>query len=135
MIEPTATAKLLRAGANRAVNPNVIGGMRLASEIIRPETVTFLDSMMRQHGNGDVWRFQELVVSAKSSLIGKTLAESGLKEAGRISVMAVREPGQERFLYNPPADTRFIEGIVVVMLANTDDIEKVKKKYGKPVLS
>ena len=46
--DPATEAKLLRAGANRVVNSNIIGGLRLASEVIRPETVTFLDDLVRR---------------------------------------------------------------------------------------
>jgi voltage-gated potassium channel len=39
--------KFLRSGANSAISANYIGGLRMASELIRPETTTFLDTMLR----------------------------------------------------------------------------------------
>ena len=39
--------KFLRSGADAAVSHAFIGGMRMASELIRPDTVTFLDKMLR----------------------------------------------------------------------------------------
>ena len=39
--------KFYRAGANYVVNPSFIGGMRMASEMIRPNVVSFLDRMLR----------------------------------------------------------------------------------------
>jgi len=42
------TDKLLRAGANSTVSPNRIGGLRLASEVLRPHVVSFLDLMLKE---------------------------------------------------------------------------------------
>ena len=39
VIAPDAAPKMVRAGANTTVSPNMIGGRRLASELVRP-TVT-----------------------------------------------------------------------------------------------
>jgi voltage-gated potassium channel len=44
--EISARDKFLRSGANTAVSANFIGGMRMASELIRPATVSFLDTML-----------------------------------------------------------------------------------------
>lgn len=40
-------SKLRKAGADVAVTTNYIGGLRMASEMLRPAVVTFLDRMMR----------------------------------------------------------------------------------------
>ena len=42
-----AASRLRQAGADGVVSPAQIGGMRLASELIRPSVVTFLDQMLR----------------------------------------------------------------------------------------
>ena len=63
--------KFYRAGANYVVNPSFIGGMRLASEIIRPHAVSFLDRMLR--GNDEC-------VSRKLQLV-KGLPGSGIRSA------------------------------------------------------
>ena len=36
VIAPDAAPKMIRAGANATVSPNMIGGRRLASELVRP---------------------------------------------------------------------------------------------------
>ena len=46
--DPQAELRLKRAGADAVVSPNRIGGMRMASEMVRPQVVTFLDNML--HG-------------------------------------------------------------------------------------
>ena len=39
--------KMRKAGADSIVSPNLIGGLRMASEMIRPAVVSFLDKMLR----------------------------------------------------------------------------------------
>ncbi|MCB9569816.1 MAG: NAD-binding protein [Myxococcales bacterium] len=47
-IHASAIQKLKRAGADAVVSPNMIGGMRIASELVRPHVVRFLDDMLRE---------------------------------------------------------------------------------------
>ncbi|RMF02783.1 MAG: hypothetical protein D6768_07440, partial [Chloroflexi bacterium] len=56
--EKNNRSKMEKAGADRVVSTEIIGGMRIASEMIRPEVVKFLDRM----GNaaGKTIRFTEL---------------------------------------------------------------------------
>ncbi|MEY2669651.1 MAG: hypothetical protein RJA59_2289, partial [Pseudomonadota bacterium] len=46
-IDVRAEAKLRRAGADCVVSPNAMGGLRMVSEMLRPEVTTFLDTMLR----------------------------------------------------------------------------------------
>src|SRR3972149_2536720 len=43
--------KFLRSGANTTVSTNFIGGLRMASELIRPDAVNFLDTMLRDNSS------------------------------------------------------------------------------------
>ena len=44
-------SKLMRAGADRVVAPEVLGGRRMATSIMRPATVQFVDTIMHRQGN------------------------------------------------------------------------------------
>lgn len=68
-----STEKMIRAGADGVVLPQFIGGMRMASEMIRPAAVTFLDKMLK--GKEGATRVEDVVVSKGSLLVGKTLAD------------------------------------------------------------
>lgn len=49
--------KLKKAGADSIVSPDFTGGMRIASAMIRPHVVTFLEEMLRAQGN---YRIEEI---------------------------------------------------------------------------
>ena len=46
VIAADAAPKMMRAGANATVSPNMIGGRRMASEIVRPTVIQFIDQML-----------------------------------------------------------------------------------------
>lgn len=113
-------AKMRRAGASAVVSPNFIGGMRLASEVIRPRAVEFLDMMLRQKEG--TMRVSEVVVTAGGPLDGRTLGELDLPAARGVQVLALREEGAAGFRYNPPPSTRLLPGQVIVVLGEVERI-------------
>ncbi len=50
------------------VSPSRIGGLRMASEMVRPKVVSFLDNMLRDQENG--LRVEEVTVQAGTSAVG-----------------------------------------------------------------
>ena len=54
--------RMLRAGANSTVSPSHIGGLRMASELIRPHVVGFLDTMLKEQGK--TLRVEEIEVKS-----------------------------------------------------------------------
>src|SRR3954447_19879492 len=69
--------RMMKAGANSVVSPNLIGGMRLASEVLRPHVVGFLDLMLREQSR--TLRIEEIVVPTNSPWIGKSLGDIALR--------------------------------------------------------
>ena len=60
--------KLRRAGADRVVNPQSIGGARIAAFVLQPNVTEFLDVVM--HDRGLQFRLEEILVPAQSSIAG-----------------------------------------------------------------
>lgn len=122
--ESNAEAKLLRAGANTAVSPTAIGGMRIASELIRPNVVLFLDQMLR--GRDPTLRIEEVVVPATSSLVGAALQDTTIRRHTDVLVLAIRNPDGS-FQYNPGPEFVLGPNVVLVVLAKTDDLIKLRE--------
>jgi len=113
-----------RAGADYVVSPNFIGGMRLASEMIRPHVTSFLDRMLR--GQGDT-RVEEVQVQPGSSLEGKALAESGIYEKAGLRPIAVSVGGKENFVYNPDDTIVLATGSIVLVIATPAELKKLRR--------
>jgi len=119
--------KLLRAGANSAVSPNLIGGMRLASELIRPSVVSFLDVMLRDQVS--TMRVEEITVGEGSPWIGKTLRQMDLHGRFELLPLAVCKPDGE-LKYNPRDDTSLASGDVLVVLGEVANTWKAREAAG-----
>ena len=72
-VDPAARKKFARSGADAVVSTNVIGALRLASEMVRPTVVNFLDQMLRL--KEETIRIEEVKVTSKSPLVDQNLIE------------------------------------------------------------
>jgi voltage-gated potassium channel len=127
-VEARSKDKFLKAGADSVVSSNFIGGMRIASEMIRPAVVSFLDEMLRDPQSST--RFEELDIKPGSKVAGKTIHEAGLFERAGVLVIAYRTIGSDRFVYNPPASTVLARDSVMVVLGDSETMPKVRALIG-----
>ena len=88
--------KMKKAGADAIVSPNAIGGLRMASEMLRPTVVSFLDIMLRDTGIN--LRVEELPVP--ESFVGRPISALNLKRFSHTLLLAVKTKGD--WVYNPP---------------------------------
>ena len=123
---PTA-AKLKRAGANDVVLPALIGGMRIASQIVRPTVVQFLDEMLRDKHLR--YRIEEICVPAGSPYANKTIGNIAEAKLADALVMAVREPGGKT-VYNPPSTQVVGANGWLIVLARMDEVLKFRAALG-----
>ena len=91
--------KLLRAGADRVVNPQSIGGARMAAFVLRPHVAAFLDVVM--HEETLEFRLEEIGIGADSPVAEQTIRDS---EAPRPHGRAgARRPPRGRDVPHEPA--------------------------------
>ena len=111
--------KLARAGADRVVNPQHIGGARMAAFVLRPHVAEFLDVVM--HESNLEFRLEELQVAASSSVAGQTLREAHLRDRSGALVLAVRSDDGS-FRSNPPPETVLEAGQVLIAIGTEDEL-------------
>lgn len=122
-VDGGAEAKLRRAGADRVVAPNAIGGMRLASEILRPNVAEFLDLMLRDPEH--VMRIEEATVAPGSRVAGRSIGAVGLRKLCDVLVVAARMPGG-CFTFNPGAELVLEPGLTLIVLGERDEVQKLR---------
>lgn len=115
--------KLHRAGADSVVSPTLISGMRMASEMIRPHVVSFLDVMLRDKDR--TIRVEEVTVPIGSKAMGKTLRDLEVNRRTGLTVVAIWHPETAKFEYGPNGDSRLDEGTVLIVLGNVDNLPKL----------
>ncbi|MBI2353804.1 MAG: potassium channel protein [Deltaproteobacteria bacterium] len=117
--------KLRMVGADRVVMPNYIGGLRMASEMIRPSVVSFLDAMLRSRDA--TVRVEEIRITVNSPLVGKPLSETGVLGMEGVTVVALTDnDGSCRF--NPPRETMLKPDDVIIVMGVVDRISAMKAR-------
>jgi len=126
-MEKDAPPKMLRAGADRVVAPNLLGGMRIASEMIRPDVVEFLDVMLRDREQNT--RIEQVSLPPGSPLVGRRLADTKIRKNTDVLVIAMRK-SDGAFIYNPGPETVLTEGSTLVVLGARDSVIKLRTSLG-----
>jgi len=126
MINDKIKPKLKMAGADRVVSPNSIGALRMASEMIRPTVVNFLDSMLRSTRSS--LRIHQITVIENSVLAGKKISESRLMDKYDLLVLGARQETEE-IEFNPSPDRILDAGLTLIVMGEVDNIVNARKAF------
>ena len=99
----SSKSKLVRAGADRAVNPQLIGGRRMAAFALQPHVADFLDIVM--HDEAVEFRMEQVEIAPGSPLAGRSLLQAALGDTTGVLLLAVRSSGTGAFLAHPSQET------------------------------
>lgn len=124
VVEAEADKKMRTAGASATVSPNIIGGRRLASEVVRPAVVLFLDKMMGDREKN--LRFEEVTIPKGSGYIGKQLRVVPFRREANVLVVAIRDANGE-FLYNPGPDYVLRADEVLILIGGVEGVTRLKE--------
>ena len=122
-IDESSVAKLMRAGADRAISPYAIGGHRLAHLILSPTVVDFFETALRR-GN-EALNIEALAVSAESPATGRTLEALAVRQATGATVLAIMRDGNP--VVNPPGDMALAAGDRLLALGTREQLERVER--------
>lgn len=122
--------KLRRAGADRVVNPQAIGGARIAAMLVEPHVAEFLDVVT--HEAGVEFRLSELTLAPGSPLAGCTLGGAHIRRATGALVLAVRDPSGS-FLTNPTPETVMTGGQVLIAIGTQQELAALAAMAGDEV--
>jgi voltage-gated potassium channel len=116
--------KLRRAGADRVVNPQSIGGARIAAFVLQPHVTEFLDVVM--HDRGLQFRLEEVLVPPGSSVAGQSIRAAQLRDRTGALVLALREQ-DGTFNTNPSPDTTIHPGQVLIAIGTPDELGALER--------
>ena len=119
---------MMRAGANATVSPSQIGGLRMASEVIRPHVVGFLDRMLKEQGS--TLRVEEIEVDASSKWAGTALHDLNLKGQYNLLILGLTNRGtggDSDLIINPPDDAVVPSQGVIIAMGDMKDIQRARQ--------
>jgi voltage-gated potassium channel len=115
--------KLVRAGADHVVNPQRLGGDRMAAFAVQPHVMDFLDVVM--HDGSLEIRIEEAPVATNSPLAGATVADAGVLERTGAQLLALRD-ADGTFRTNPGPSTCVTAGQVLIAMGTADQVAALR---------
>jgi len=119
-LDVQSAGKLAKSGADAVVSPGRIGGLRMVSEMVRPSTVTFLDSMLRD--NRTNYRFEDVPVT-REGLTAGILYKAARAEGAGIAAIRLADG---TFDINPADDRPLKKGETAIALATPEQVIKLR---------
>jgi voltage-gated potassium channel len=129
--ESSSVAKLERAGADRVVNPQELGGARMAAFIARPHVTEFVDVVM--HDRNLELQLEEISLPAGSAAKPRTLGDTDWSRPGGALILAVRDGAGGRFISNPSPDTGVGPGTVLIAMGTEEQLRDLADAVGSPL--
>ena len=120
----SAEPKLTQAGADRVVNPQSIGGERMAALVMQPAVADFLDVVM--HDGSLEFRLAEIVIAHTSPLAGLSLRDAHVRDRTGAMILAMRD-GAGNFRTNPPPEEIIDPGEVLIAIGTNAQLESLRQ--------
>ncbi len=125
--------RMLRAGARATVSPSHIGGLRMASELIRPQVVGFLDLMLKDQSQ--TLRVEEIEIDASSPWEGKHLSDLEIQAKHNLLVLALKNvegSATPKLWVNPPDTLVVRAGAAIIVMGDVNHIRKARSEARSP---
>jgi voltage-gated potassium channel len=120
-----STSKLRRAGADRVVNPQLIGGRRMAAFALQPDVADFLDVVM--HDASLDFRIEQIEIGPASVLRGQTIGDAALAETTGVVLLALRPTSSGEFVPNPSSDVRLDAHSILIAVGTPGQLAELRK--------
>lgn len=120
----SGSQKLMKVGANKTMSAVEISGKRIASLMIKPNIISFLDVVTKV---GDVeMDLEEVIVKKGSYLENKDLIAAQIPNKTGLIVLAIKRNKDKKMLFNPPGNYTFETNDVLIVLGREDQVEKLR---------
>jgi len=116
--------KLLKAGADRVISPYSIGGRRLASLLLRPTVVEFMDVVM--HSTEIELIMEEVLVHKRSPFVGATMADARNRCMTGVNILAIKKKDENRMIANPSPDIIVESGDRLVVFGTREQLKELE---------
>lgn len=127
--DEASSQKLLRAGASEVIAPYVLGGVRVAQAILRPNVHEFIDVTTRSAHLA--LQLEEVLVAQGSALDGVRV--EGNRVHSELDVIVVAVKGQQSAMRFNPGRTTIKAGDVLVMMGPRSELDRAEKMAKSPL--
>jgi voltage-gated potassium channel len=126
--EETSYKKLKLAGANNVIMPDRIGGDHMASLVVIPDLIEFIDNLTVIDG-GDNTNIEEVAAESLYDVSEpKTIRDLDLRKKTGCTVIGFKKP-DGGYLINPEPETLVVAKAKVIVLGRAEQIIRLHKIY------
>lgn len=117
--------KLKTAGANNVIMPDKIGGAHMASLVLKPDVIEFIDHITGQ-GGPDINLEEITFDSLPEQLRNKSIRELEIRNKSGANIVGFKT-GKGDFIINPDPETQFIPDGKLFVLGTPEQIGKLRE--------
>ena len=125
--QETSYQKLKLAGANNVILPDRIGGDHMASLVVVPDLIEFIDNLSivgQANVNIEEIEVEQLFTTSKI----ETLRHLDLRKKTGCTVIGYKDPNGE-YIVNPEADMQLKPNSKIIVLGRPEQIQKLNSLY------
>jgi voltage-gated potassium channel len=123
--EDNSDTKLKIAGANIVIMPDKVGGAHMASLVMKPDVVEFVDYIVGQ--GGDSINLEEITFeNVPQHLRNHTLKDLEIRNKSGANIIGFKTATGE-YIINPSADTKIIHDAKIFVLGTAEQIARLKE--------
>lgn len=117
--------KLKIAGANNVIMPDKIGGAHMASLVIKPDVIEFIDHITGQGGPNI--NLEEIVFSElPEHLRNHTIKDLEIRNKSGANIIGYKT-NEGEYVINPSAETKIIPGAKLFVLGTPEQVRKLRE--------
>lgn len=123
----TSQKKLLLAGADKVIMPDRIGGDHMASLVVMPDLITFMDQLGTEGKH--TTNLEEVAIEEfKDEVDCKSLRDLDLRRKTGCTIIGYIEP-DGNYIINPEADLQLLPKSKVIVLGRPEQIRKLHEMF------
>lgn len=125
--QDTSYKKIRLAGADNVIMPDRIGGDHMASLVVVPDLIEFLDNLSivgKKSINIEEIGFEDLFEDQKA----RTIRQINMRSLTGCTIIGYKSPAGE-YIVNPEADMELSPGCKVVVLGRPEQIEALNREF------
>ena len=126
--DENSRGKLKIAGATNVIMPTKIGGEHMASLVVTPDVVEFLDNLSvdgKNHTNIKEVHIEDVTVEGEKA----TIRNFDLRRKTGVTVIGLKL-GDGEYHVNPDGDIELFPGTKLIVLGQSFQIDKLEEMYG-----
>ena len=123
----TSERKLKIAGANNVIMPDKLGGEHMASLVVSPDIIEFVDKLSLT--DDCATNLEEIVVNElPEEFKNKTLRDLDLRKETGCSVIGIKT-ADNQYVINPESTVKLLPDTKLIVLGRKEQITKLRKLY------